>query len=135
MENKYTKLSDLVGSDFTITKAWGYSFKRWDADAKRMLMEEKWSPEMKGENWRKVYSVETDKGKLDLGSGQLGNLLELAYDKGVSDIRQKTFKVSSNGKEGMDIRYYFKIDYNAEKKVDTVAEVDGEPMNLDDIPF
>lgn len=98
----YTKLSDLVGKEFTVTKAWGFTWKKWDNDAKRMLTAEKYEPDFK-----KIYGLETDKGHLDLGSGQLSSLLEAVYKNGAADINGRTFSVKSNGKTGMDIRYFF----------------------------
>jgi hypothetical protein len=121
MEDKrYTKLSELVGKTFTVEEVEGYKFKMWDAGTKKMVSEDKWF-----NGARKVYQVETDKGWLDLGSGQLSSLLEAVFKDGVSDINLATFEVKSNGKTGMDIRYYFN-----EVKVPEQLEED-----LDDIPF
>jgi hypothetical protein len=100
----FTKLSNLVDDQFTIESAGGYTFKKWDNENKKMLVSEDWQ-----EGYRKVYSVETNKGKLDLGAGQLGSLLEAVYRNGVADINNKTFAVKSNGKTGMDIRYFFNL--------------------------
>ena len=139
MDNKieYTKLSKLVDQDFTITKAGGYQFKKWDNENRRMLVEEKWT-----EGYRKLYTIDTDKGRMDLGAGQLGNLLEAVYKNGVADINGVTFHVKSNGKTGMDIRYFFNVVRDTKPVIkDTyppVADnpvVDNEPIDLDDIPF
>ena len=138
MDNKiqYTKLSALVDQDFTITKAGGYQFKKWDNEAKRMLTEEKWT-----EGYRKMYTIDTDKGRMDLGAGQLGNLLEGVYKNGVADINNVTFHVKSNGKSGMDIRYFFNVVRDAPKIKDTYAPVadnayeDDSGIDLSDIPF
>lgn len=154
MEEKrtYTKLADLVNKEFTVVKAFGYQWKMWDNNAKRMLVSEKWE-----QGYKKVYAVETDKGVLDLGSGQLSALLEAVYSKGQADINGRTFAVKSNGKTGMDIRYFFnavrqdkpegtgfeqfkqKKDDLFSKLQDTVVDGDdielGEKISLDDIPF
>lgn len=103
MENKWVKLSQLVDSTFTVEDAGSYTWKKWNAEAKRMETSEKWK-----EGFRKMYSIKTDKGTLDLGSGQLSSLLESVYYKGSSNIVGKTFSVSSNGKTGLDIRYFFR---------------------------
>lgn len=127
---KYTKLSELVGDQFTIEKAYGYQWKMWDNVSNRMLVSETYE-----QGYRKIYSLDTDKGKLDLGSGQLSSLLEAVYKNGAADINGKTFSVKSNGKSGMDIRYYFNL-VKTEPKQDTVVEdVGDEPFSLDDIPF
>lgn len=135
MENKkvYTKLSDLVDDSFTITKVWGYQFKLWDNESKRMLVSEKWE-----KGYRKIYGLDTSKGSLDLSASQLGQMLESVNKAGVADINGKTFNVKSNGKTGMDIRYYINpapASQRAEpSKTDNVAEVvDGETINLDEL--
>jgi len=131
MDNKitYTKLSNLVDQDFTITKAGGYQFKKWDDQAKRMLVEERYV-----EGYRKLYTIDTDKGRMDLGSGQLANLLEAVYKNGQADINGKTFHVKSNGKSGMDIRYYFNA-VQAPKPVGGVDEEMEQELDMSSIPF
>lgn len=122
----YTKLSALVGDIFTIEKVWGYNWKKYDPEQNKMLVAERFEP-----GYRKVYEVDTDKGKLDLGSGQLGTLLETVFKEGKADLNDKTFEVKSNGKTGMDIRYFFN-----EVKTDKLpdAELNGE-VEFSDIPF
>lgn len=137
-EKQYTKLSALVDDKFTITEAYGFTWKKWDDVNKKMLMSDNYE-----EGYRKVYAVNTDKGVLDLGSGQLGNLLEAVYYKGEANLINKTFQVKSNGKTGMDIRYYFNVARSADPKltqnkvIETVLEdiPDGERVNIADIPF
>jgi hypothetical protein len=136
---QYTKLSSLVGDTFTIQDAKGYTWKRWNQEAKRFEISEQWQ-----EGFRKIYTIITDKGSLDLGSGQLSTLLEAVYYKGQADINGKTFSVKSNGKSGMDIRYFFNVVREPKKAplpqkevFDTILtenDID-EPINLDDIPF
>ena len=131
MEEKKTdtKLLNLVDDQFTIEKAWGYTWKKWDAQENKMLMSDEWQ-----EGYAKKYQVDTNKGTLDLGSGQLASLLEAGYKDGKADLTGRTFKVKSNGKTGTDIRYYF----NAVKEEDFVPkdikEVDPE-FDFGSIPF
>ena len=99
---QYTKLSALVDSQFTVEKVLGFTYKKWDAQNSKMLVKDLWE-----EGYRKLYQVVTDKGQLDLGSGQLGSLLEGVFHGGKADIIGVTFEVKSNGKQGMDIRYFF----------------------------
>lgn len=143
----YTKLSALIGDEFTITQAGGYTFKRWNPDAKRMETSEQYQ-----DGFRKMYTIDTDKGRMDLGAGQLGNLLEIAYSKGVADINGKTFSVKSNGKSGMDIRYFFNLkrteradgdgfkkfqQMKQQMKNETILEDidEGEEIDMSEIPF
>lgn len=124
----YVKLSDLVGQKFTIEKVWGFKFKMWDQPTSKMITQDTW---FKGA--RKVYEVDTDKGKLDLGQGQIGTLLETVFKDGVADLNNKTFEVKSNGKTGMDIRYFFNV---VERPIVPVRVGDEiTEMYLDDIPF
>lgn len=147
MDKKYTKLSDLVSDQFTVEKAWGYQYKKWDNDSKRMLTSEKYE-----QGFSKVYSLDTDKGKLDVRAGQMGNLLEGVVRDGKADITGRTFTVKSNGKEGIDIRYFInpvrdsvvtETGKNSEAwksareklKPDEVAEVPDEAFDMSQIPF
>ena len=102
MDVKFTKLSALVGEEILIKTVSGYKFKKWDDATKKMLVSDNYK-----EGYRKLYQVETDKGLMDLGSGQLGSLLEAVFDKGKADLIGRTFYIKSNGKQGLDIRYYF----------------------------
>lgn len=103
MEKKYTKLKELVDDEFTVEKAWGYNWQMWDEGERRMVRSDEWK-----QGFRKVYQVDTDKGKLDLSENQIGSMLAGALDvkAGGSQLVGETFKVKSNGKSGMDIRYY-----------------------------
>lgn len=121
----YTKLSALVDDTFTVDKAFGYQFKCWDPIEKKMDVKEKWQ-----EGYTKVYTLDTDKGKLDVRAGQMGNLLEAVVREGRADIVGRTFSVKSNGKTGMDIRYY----------INAVKDAPAAPQSLtdeemEDIPF
>lgn len=131
-ETTYVKLSQLVDDSFTVEKVWGYQFQLWDADNKRMLRSDTYE-----QGYRKVYNLETDKGKLTLGSGQLGNLLEAVIKDGVADLNGKTFSVKSNGKTDKDIRYFFNVARTEEvKKPEVVTDVDMEnELDLSAIPF
>lgn len=148
MDNKvnYTKLGNLVDSEFTVEKAGGFTWKRWNDEAKRMETSEQYQ-----KDFRKMYTIDTDKGRMDLGAGQLGNLLEIAYSKGVADINDKTFSVKSNGKTGMDIRYFFNMKREAQSDGDgykkfveakqqlakdvIIEDIGGEEVDLSMIPF
>lgn len=126
----FIKLVDLVDGTFTVEKVWGYKFKLWDSENKKMLSSDTW---VKG--YRKVYNLQTNMGGLDVSAGQFANMLESVSKNGVADVNGRTFAVKSNGKTGMDIRYYI----NPTKdpvQTDKVEEVvDDEPINLDDIGF
>lgn len=138
-DKKFTKLSELVDKDFTVEKVWGYSYKMWDNVARQMLKSDTWV-----EGHRKVYDVDTDKGKMDVSATQFGNMLEGVSKDGQANVVGRTFHVKSNGKTGMEIRYYINPVRNAAREAredkirETASEVMGEyenKVNLDDIPF
>lgn len=141
---KYTKLSALIGDTFTVTKVWGFSWKKYDPSSRKMLSEERWSESMRGEKWSKVYGVETDKGKLDVRDTQLGQMLEAVSQYGKADINNRTIKVNANmtqqefdnaDKETkMKIRYYFNATLPTAPPV-TEPEEEEEPFDMDSIPF
>lgn len=101
MEKTFTKLSSLVNDQFTVERVGGYKYKCWDVESGRMLVQDEWA-----KGFRKVYQVDTDKGTLDLSFNQLGILLESVQHAGQSNIIGASFSVKSNGKTGMEIRYY-----------------------------
>jgi hypothetical protein len=129
----FTKLSNLVDGTFTITKMNGYKWKMWDITNKKMLVSDVWQ-----KDYRKVYTAETDKGILDLSANQVGILLEVVMRNGESNLIGQTYQVKSNGKTGMDIRYFFNPVRDAEPKVEKEEVLDDfipDDINLDDIPF
>lgn len=77
--------------------------------------------------YSKVYQVDTDKGKLDLRAGQLGNMLESVSKNGQADLNGTAFSVKSNGKTGIDIRYYIHPAKTSEKS--------SNEYRLEDIPY
>lgn len=101
MDRQFTKLSNLIDQEITIEKVEGYKFKKWDAQNNKMLVSDNYE-----KDYRKLWQVVTDKGQLDLGDGQMGNLLVGVMHAGQSNIIGATFHVKSNGKSGMDIRYF-----------------------------
>lgn len=129
-EQKYTRLSKLVDEDFTVIKVNGYSWKKWDPVAKTMLTSETYAPEHS-----KKYDVDTDKGKMDLSPSQIGSMLEGVLKDGKADLTDRTFHVKSNGKTGMEIRYFINPVRNETRATKEVDEPDDEPINMADIPF
>ena len=121
MDKKFTKLSELVDNTFTVEKIWGYKFKMWDNESKKMLVSETYE-----KGYRKIYSVDTSEGSLDLSASQLGQMLESVFKNGASELTGRTFSVKSNGKTGMDIRYYLNPTKDQPKKESSVASDESE---------
>jgi len=138
-ERQYTKLSNLVDQTFSVTDVYGYNWQSWDNAENRMVKSNEWQ-----KGFTKKWQVNTNKGHLDLGSGQMGTLLEAIYDpkSGGSALVGQTFQVKSNGKTGMEIRYYFNPVREMEDRNDDSAkdetvldDIDDQPVDLGDIPF
>jgi hypothetical protein len=102
MERNYIKLKELVGGTFRVESVNGIVWKKWDEHERRMVTSAEPS-----KGYRKTWQVQTDKGQLDLGQGQIGVLLEAVFDGEKSELIGATFQVQSNGKTGKEIRYYF----------------------------
>ena len=144
-EITFIKLKDLVDSSFTVEKVFYPKYKMWDNETKKMLVSDNWQ-----KGYRKIYGVQSDKGSLDLSSGQLGNMLESVSKSGEASIIGRTFTVKSNGKEGMDIRYFInpkpqaepggaweqqREKFEAKKDVLPKDEDIDEPIDTSEIPF
>lgn len=136
-ERQYTSLKKLVGDEFTVHAVKGYQWKKYDPDSNRMIIADKYE-----QGFSKKYGIETDKGFMDISAGQLGNMLEGVHKNGISDLRDKTFSVKSNGKEGMEIRYWINPVYGAPRTErpapapqNAPQDTDDEPIRLEDIPF
>lgn len=149
--NEYTKLGALVGQAFTVTKVGGYQFKMWNPTTNKMEVSDTWQ-----QGFQKKYRVETDKGILELSSSQLSQLLEGVVKDGVADINGRSFTVKSNGKTGMEIRYFLNVatsqpkqsiqDPEVKAKLEAQREaieqaptvfdkLDDDPIDLSEIPF
>lgn len=120
MDKQYTKLSSLVDNTFTVERVSEFRWKVWDTTQNKMLVSDNFE-----KGYRKMYTLETDKGMLDLSSSQLGQVLEAVSYKGEASLPGKTIQVKSNGKSGIDIRYFF----NAAKA--QPKPHDGEPADYD----
>lgn len=112
--NNYVKLRDL--SSFTVVGDNGYSYKKWNQAEGKMEVSDKWQ-----EGFRKMFSIETDQGTLDLSQAQLGQMLSSAYRDGASNIVGNRFNVKTNGKTGMEIRYFINLDYGSQAHTSPVA--------------
>jgi hypothetical protein len=129
MDKKFIKLSDMVDDTFTVEEAYGYQWKKWDAESRKMLTSERYE-----QGFSKIYDIVTDKGKLSLRQGQLAQMLEAGYSKGVANIIGVTFHVKSNGKSGMDIRYFINK-AREQAPAATEEKKDDSSIDLSDIPF
>lgn len=131
MEKKeWLKLSSLSGEEIIIKKVVKKFYRMWDVGSNKYITQD--SP---GKGFSKMYVVEIDKGMLSISGSQYGAMLEGCADvriKGVADVNNAKFRVATNNKQGMEIRYYFNFQ-GYDEDVIQIPE-DGE-MNSEDIPF
>lgn len=114
----YLKLTD--GVTFTVKEAGGFQWKKWDSATSKMLTSETYQ-----EGYSKKYTVSTDKGTLDASSDQLRQMLEGGYANGQANIIGLTYNVRTNGKTGVEVRYYI----NPAREVKTQPEANTEEFN------
>lgn len=122
----FIKLSELDGESFSVQKTYGFCFKKWDEANRKMLVEDNWNETMKGDrNWRKIYAVDTNRGRMDLSERQLKDMLGGVYSNGVADINGRTFTVKKYVGENNIPTYYINPTKDAPKKVvDDVTDPD-----------
>jgi hypothetical protein len=101
MDKKYVKMADLVDNEFTVESVGLAKYVAWDNDNKRFLTEDNW---FKGAS--KKYPITTNLGTVDMSATNVGNMFEGVQHAGQSNIVGATFNVKSNGKTGMEIRYF-----------------------------
>lgn len=126
-QKQYAKLSALVGNNFTIKSVGGFLYKKWDPANNKMVSEDNWF-----EGARKMFPVETDKGLLDLSESQLGSILAGVQHAGQANVINVTVAVKSNGKSGIDIRYYLNPQRTA-KPQESPEEASQEVYQEEDI--
>ena len=131
-EVKYTKLSEV--GEFTYINYVNHAFKKWDTEQKKMLSVQR--PEA---GYSLKYTVKTDKGLLDLSESQLSTMLGKVFnriDRERSDLRNAKFAVKTNGKTGMELRYFFNF-LGYQDEVIQVENYDApvEEISIEDIPF
>ena len=135
MMTDFIKLSGLVNDTFTVEKVWGYKWKKWDTNENKMLVADRYE-----QDYQKKWDVDTNKGKLDLSPSQYGAILEAVSKDGIADLNGRTINVKSNGKTGMEIRYYFNAIGDVKPLPDAQLnggdKVDGAPpLGDEDVPF
>lgn len=114
-QKQFLKLSQT--KQFTIEKFLGKKFKKWDSENKKMLESSNWQ-----EGYRLMYKFEMKDGILELSKSQVGDICaSILNEKGLSNLVGNTFNVKTNGKSGMDIRYFFNPVQKVEQTVEEIA--------------
>lgn len=100
-DKKYVKMSELVDKDITIKRVGNYKFVAWDPAESKYKTDDKWF-----QGAQKKYPIDTDIGTVDMSANHVGSMFEGVQHAGQSTIIGATFHVKSNGKTGVDIRYF-----------------------------
>jgi len=99
----YLKLKDLT--EIKVNRVSAPVWERWNAEESKM---EKATEPTK--DFKKRYYIDLGNDNVvAISSSQLGVMLEAANEKGQVDLAGKEFEVKNNGKEGMEIRYFFNL--------------------------
>lgn len=118
----FAKLKDL--DTFRVNKYNGFSFKMWDNENKKMLTSKTWF-----DGYRKMHSLSIESGgaednTLEVSDDQIGQMLRGVMQNGMANILGREFRVKTNGKTGMEIRYFINPVFNR-------SEPQNEPVNND----
>lgn len=140
----YFKLKDIT--EFNVTKVFGYKWKLWVEAEKRMVEDNKWF-QGASKKYNLGVTVNGEQGYLEVSQNQLANMLEAFHKDGQSNIIGQAFKVKTNGKTGMEIRYYINPVFvgveHAPTNVQSHASPEQPPLppepqqeiSVDQIPF
>ena len=96
------KLSET--KSFTLTSVYAPKFKKWNNEERKY--EESTTPKS---GFKKVYTCKVGEEYLDLSENQMALVLLSVFDTGTmcADLEGREITVKTNGKTGMDIRYFF----------------------------
>ncbi len=89
---------------FTIKSYKGKQWKKWDTENKKMLSSETYQ-----QGYRKMHSFILDNGDiLELSNDQTGQMLVGCLEAGKA-LAGMTFEAKSNGKTGLDTRWFINV--------------------------
>jgi hypothetical protein len=98
----YLKLKDL--SSFTVKEFVKKYFGRWNEAEKKYERADTWQ-----QGFRPTWTFKVNNDEfLDFSQDQLSQMLVACFDRRC-DIYGSTFTVKTNGKSGMDIRYFINL--------------------------
>lgn len=120
MNTNYVKLSAVT--EFLLEEIIKAQYFMWDAVQNKPQRSDTWF-----EGGKKQFVLATDKGQMSVSQGQFSQILLAAFDGTTSEPVGKTFTVKTNGKQGLDLRYFIDL-----KKTSTPQV---EQVNMNDIPF
>lgn len=130
-EVKYAKIGSV--SEFTILKPVKSYWFKWDAANKKALKSEKWEA-----GYTQKFDIDTDMGIISFSRDQLQQMFFAARKGLTSDINHKRFGVKTNGKQGIEVRYFLNLipqeeEIQVDNQVDNSIPLEDLGINVDDI--
>lgn len=128
------KLAD--GYQFTVDGILNFYWEAWDNANKKFEVSPQPVPSTHSGDLRfaKKWLIKTKTGTLKLSQMQMGDCLEKCLQKtGSATLLNKSFRVKTNGKTGMEVRYWFNPMRESELPV-VEAKTSDEP-EFDEVPF
>ena len=104
---KFFKASELVNSQFRLVSVEGATYSKWDEYEKKFIKSDV-PHQGYSRKWKLNIKTVKEDGMLEASDNIMSQILLEAFDKGVEPIGQ-IIHLKSNGKEGMEIRYYANI--------------------------
>lgn len=112
---QWVNVADLVDKEFVVQDSFGFKWQKWDDNERKMLKSSEYF-----DGAHKVYFLKTDLGSVGISESVFNDMLNKVNHKGKSDIIDRKFKLTTNGKEGKDKRY----------RVSTVNEKVAQELTL-----
>lgn len=125
------------GYQFTVDGILHFFWEAWDNANKRFEVSPQPVPATNSGDLRfaKKWLIKTKTGTLKLSQAQIADCLEKCLQKtGTANLIGKSFRVKTNGKTGMEIRYWFNPMREPEAPVAEV-QTSQELQGLDEVPF
>lgn len=101
-QKKYVNTKDLVGEVFSIDSVAQKNWRFWNPAQEKFEYSQ-----VPKKGHAPFWRVETNKGTWSASAAQYSQVLLAAESEGMSDVLDKKFHCQSNGKDGIDVRYFF----------------------------
>lgn len=130
----FIKLKDL--DQFVVNKHNGFKWKLWDEANSKMLVSENWQEGYQKRHSLSIENPGAEDNTLELSQSQISQMLGGVMENGMANILGREFKVKTNGKTGMEIRYFinpvFDSGTNTPKTPINAPEEQNKPLTASD---
>jgi hypothetical protein len=115
MEKKYKKLTETPV--LKVNKFIKKFYQAWDQVNNKSLKSDVWQ-----DGYKAKFLFEGDDFLIDLSQDNVNQMLGACLKPdGTSSVLEKSFEVKTNGKTGMEIRYYFNLMKDKPKQVKEIT--------------